>query len=67
MPRGWKLIKSHTMENPTDRRVYARSALRLLVAFGLTSAALFEIGGKDYPGLPTILDTGMCLLSGVLT
>ena len=37
---------------PTDRRVYARSALRLLVAFGLMSAALFEIGDKG-PSRPT--------------
>jgi PAS domain S-box-containing protein len=54
------------MDNPTDRRVYARSALQLLVAFGLTSAALLAIGRKDYPDLHTILDTGECLLSGVL-
>jgi hypothetical protein len=46
------------METPIDRRVYARSALRLLVAFGLTSGALFAIGDKDYPGLHTISEYG---------
>jgi PAS domain S-box-containing protein len=54
------------MENPTDRQVYTRAALQLLAAFGLTSVVLFAIGRKDYPNLHTILDTAVCLLSGVL-
>src|SRR6266849_11210028 len=37
-----------------------------LIVFGVLGATLLAIGPKNYPGLHTILDTGMALLSGAL-
>lgn len=63
----WRLTpKTHTMENPIDKKIYARGALPLAMALGMTSAVLLAVGRKDYPDLHIILDTGMCLLSGIL-
>lgn len=44
----------------------SRSVLATLLVFGLIGASLLAIGRRDYPNLHTILDTGSCLLSGVL-
>jgi PAS domain S-box-containing protein len=54
------------MENPTAGQAHSAPALLVLVAFGLMSAALLAVGPRDYPELHTMLDTGMCLLSGVV-
>jgi PAS domain S-box-containing protein len=42
------------------------SVLGTLLAFGVIGASLLAMGRRDYPHLHTILDTGICLLSGVL-
>ena len=44
----------------------SRSVLATLLAFGVIGAGLLAIGRRDYPNLHTILDTGVCLLSGIL-
>src|ERR1700692_1101384 len=44
----------------------SRNVLGTLLALVAISAALFAAGRRDYPNLHLILDTGMCLLSGVL-
>src|SRR5690348_13588356 len=54
------------MNEGTETANFSRNAVPILVAFGLASAALLATGAKDYPGLHTILDTGMLLLSAVL-
>ncbi len=54
------------MNEPADRPNLPRSAVGALLAFGLAGGLLLAVGRRDYPDLHTILDTGMCLLSGVL-
>src|SRR5258708_166828 len=54
------------MNEAADRLKLPRSAWGALIAFGLIGAVLLAVGQRDYPDLPTILDTGMCLLSGAL-
>jgi PAS domain S-box-containing protein len=44
----------------------SRSALAMLAIFVALSMTLLLIGFKDYPGLHTVCDTGMFLLSGLL-
>jgi PAS domain S-box-containing protein len=44
----------------------SRNVLGTLVVFVFISATLIAVGRRDYPNLHLILDTGSCLLSGVL-
>ena len=54
------------MSESADRLDVPRGAIGALIAFGLAGGVLLAVGRRDYPDLHTILDTGMCLLSGVL-
>jgi PAS domain S-box-containing protein len=54
------------MNESADRLSLPYLAPGALVAFGLAGGLLLAVGRRDYPDLHTILDTGMCLLSGVL-
>ena len=44
----------------------SRNVLGTLLTFVAISAALFAVGRRDYPNLHLILDTGMCVSSGLL-
>jgi PAS domain S-box-containing protein len=54
------------MNRSAGRLDVPRGAVGALIAFGLAGGLLLAVGRRDYPDLHTILDTGMCLLSGVL-
>lgn len=49
----------------SDARFW-RIATGIGVAYSVLGAALLAAGRRDYPDLHTVLDTGMCLLSGVV-
>ncbi len=53
------------MSVPAANRSAPRSDIAVVIAYALISAGLLASGGKDYPDLHTMLDTGMLLLSGV--
>jgi PAS domain S-box-containing protein len=44
----------------------SRNVPGTLLAFVAISAGLIAVGPRDYPNLHLVLDTGMCLLSGLL-
>src|SRR5882762_6324798 len=54
------------MSEAAGRLKVSSNVLGTLFAFVAISAALFALGRRDYPNLHLILDTGMCLLSGLL-
>ena len=56
----------HVVREASAGTKLSSSVLATLLALGLICAGLLSIGRRDYPNLHTILDTGMCLLSGVL-
>jgi PAS domain S-box-containing protein len=49
-----------------DRPQIPRGGLGALLAFVMLSAGLIAAGQQNYPGLHAILDTAMCLMSGLL-
>src|ERR1041384_8091633 len=54
------------MKQPISQMKFSTLAIGMLVAFTLSGTALLIIGIQNYPGLHTVLDTGMFLLSGLL-
>jgi PAS domain S-box-containing protein len=54
------------MNDGSGRVTLSRRVLGTLLVFVLVGAGLLALGRKDYPNLHEMLDTGMCLLSGIL-
>ena len=54
------------MKQPISQMKFSTLAIGMLVAFTLSGTALLIIGIQNYPGLHTVLDTSMFLLSGLL-
>ena len=54
------------MTDVTIRARWPGQVLGTLLAFGTTAIGLLVLGRRDYPNLHTILDTGACVLSGIL-
>jgi signal transduction histidine kinase/CheY-like chemotaxis protein len=46
---------------------FSRDIVAVLLAFGALAVALLETGRRDYPDLHTILDTGMFILSALVS
>src|SRR4051812_1296100 len=55
-----------SMKQPNFRVKLSSLALSMLSIFAISGVVLVLIGVKNYPGLHTILDTSMFLLSGLL-
>ena len=54
------------MTDVAGRFKLSGNVLVTLLLFGVISATLAAVGRRDYPNLHLILDSGLCLLSGVL-
>src|ERR1044072_8078613 len=54
------------MKQPISKVKLSSLAVGMRVTFALSGTALVIIGIKNYPGLHTVLDTSMFLLSGLL-
>src|SRR6266702_387862 len=63
---GFQSARAAMSKEFVNKLNLSRGAAAMLTAFAAVSAIVLLVGFKDYPGLHTVLDTGIFLLSGLL-